>query len=502
MKKLTVRIICLVFTAAMLLLNSSCQFVEQNNGDTPHNTQTDTGISDTDTTDATDTTEPNKNPPPAVEATNTPQEAARQRLSKLPSTDLSLRSVIIATTNPEVICPSIDSDNEIIRIRKDIHRAAEEKFGTVIIQYVTDANTILTEAKNAYSTDMYYADLLSIPQNKLGVFHAEGILANMNSLPFADYTAEYYNQNINANAKFGSVQFGISGTANIELDKINCIYYNKTLLGACGVDNIYSVINEGKWTYDLLNELALTCAVQNQEVTPLGTTAATLDFIDTYASAQSIEFVSNIHSTPSIDYYETGEAEKIENIVTSLYNMIYKDKTLAKTKEDATKDLFTSDKLMFCFDNLTFIEKIPLTGIEWGILPIPKYSEEENYITPTSPDMQIFCVLANTPSYETSGLILEALNLAAHDYIDKTFKDTCIDYYLRDSGSVSMLNKIFDTVSCDFSHMFGPGITYVPDATYKVIQNAVTTRSTANYIYRNYHSAANRYLTAALAKYE
>ncbi len=500
MKKITVRILCLIFTAAILLLNSSCQFVTQNNGDTPHGTQTDTNRIDTDTPG---TTEPNKNPPPEVGQATTPQEAARQRLSALPSTDLSLRSVIIATTNPEVICPSIDSDNEIIRIRKDIHRAVEEKFGAVIIQYVTDANTLLTEAKNAYSTDMYYADLLSIPQNKLGVFHAEGILANMNSLPFADYSAEYYNQNINTNAQFGSVQFGISGTANIELDKINCVYFNKALLGACGVENVYSLVNEGKWTYDLMNVLALTCAAQNKDVTPIGTTHVTADFIDTYASAQNIEFVSNIHSAPSIDYFEkTDQAEKIENIVTSLYNMIYKDKTLAKTKEDATKNLFTSGGLMFCFDNLTFIEEIPLTGVEWGILPMPKYSEEENYITPASPDMQIFCALANTPSYETSGLILEALNLAAHDYIDKVFKDTCIDYHLRDSGSVSMLNKIFDTISCDFAHMFGPGITYVPDATYKVIQNAVTTRSTANYIYRNYRTAANRYLTTALAKYE
>ena len=65
-----------------------------------------------------------------------------------------------------------------------------------------------------------------------------------------------------------------------------------------------------------------------------------------------------------------------------------------------------------------------------------------------------------------------------------------------------MLNKIFDTVSCDFAHMFGSGISYVPEVTYKLIQNTVTTRSTANYIYRNYSTAANRALAAALAKYE
>ena len=504
MKKLIPRFLCLIFIVSTLLLNSSCGVIVWNSGDKPDGTtdsispDTDPPSSNTPETDAPDISYPVI--PPEVK---NPREAARERLSALPSTDLGSRTIIIATTNPEVVCPSIDTDNEIVRIRSDIHRAVEEKFGASIIQYTTDAATLLAEAKNAYNTDMYYADLFSIPQNKLGVFHTEGILANMNSLPYANYFADYYNQNINENARLGSVQFGISGTANIEFDKINCVYYNKTLLGACGIDNIYSAVNEGKWTYDLLNELSLTCAAQNTEVTPIGTTATTADFIDIYASAQNIEFVSNIHSSPSIDYYETGESEKIENIVTRLYNMIYKDKTLAKTKESATKELFTSGKLMFCFDNLTFIEEIPLTGIEWGLLPMPKYDEQqESYISPSSPDMQIFCALSNTPSYETSGLILEALNLAAHDYIDKAFKDNCIDYHLRDSGSVHMLDKIFDTVSCDFTHIFGPGITYVPNATYTAVQNAVTTRSTVNYYYRNYRTAANRYLTAALAKYE
>lgn len=491
MKTIGKHILAFLAAAAVLLSAASCGMPEWNIPEVPP--------SDT----QTDTPNTEAHPPSKLPQSEHSPKTPAERLSALPDTDLSLRSVIIATTSPEVICPSIDSDNEIIRLRKDIHRAVEEKFGAVIIQYVTDVNTLLSEAKNAYSTDMYYADLLTIPQNKLGVFHAEGILANMNSLPFADYSATYYNQSINDSAKLGSIQFGISGTANIELDKINCVYFNKSLLSECGIDDIYSLVNEGKWTCDRLNELALTCAAQSTEATPIGTTATTADFIDTYASAQDIEFVRNIHSAPSIDYFETGESEKIENIVTSLYNMIYKDKTLAKTKENVTKELFTSGKLLFCFDNLTFIEEIPLTGIEWGILPMPKYNEEqENYISPASPDMQIFCALSNTPSYETSGLILEALNLAAHDYIDKAFKDTCIDYHLRDSGSVRMLDKIFNTVSCDFAHLLGAGITYVPNATYTAIQNAVTTRSTVNYFYRNYRTAANRALTAALAKYE
>ena len=51
---------------------------------------------------------------------------------------------------------------------------------------------MLDAALEAVAADMYYADLLAIPLSSLGAFMQAGILMNMYSLPYTDYTKSYY----------------------------------------------------------------------------------------------------------------------------------------------------------------------------------------------------------------------------------------------------------------------------------------------------------------------
>ena len=134
---------------------------------------------------------------------------------------------------------------------------------------------------------------------------------------------------------------------------------------------------------------------------------------------------------------------------------------------------------------------------------MPKYDEtDEAYISPMSTSAPIFCALGNTPSYETSGLVLEALNAAAHDYTINAYLNERIDYHLRDTQSVYMLEYILKNPTLDFSHMFASGVSGLANAAYNAVVNAVTTRSTLDNLYKNNKAAANRALTAAVQIYE
>lgn len=502
MKKVIKRALCMIFIVSVLLFQSSCGIIvwNENGADTD-----DTSAPTSDT--SSDTNSGDIKPPEADDSIDAqpkaPSELARERLEALLDRDLSTSKLIIATSDREALRPTGDTGSAASRARGDAFRAVEEKYNTEILLSGYDTAALLEAAKTAYNTDMYFADLIAIPQNMLGFFHAEGILANMNSLPFTNYSAEYYNHGINEQAKIGSVQFGISGAINFDPDKINCVYFNRMLVTACGVEDIYSLVREGEWTFDTVSELSLMANDANQSILGIGARVPTLDFIDICASAQGMKYVNTSADVPTVDYFSGDFADHATGIVTRLYNMIYKDKIVAQTEGDTTHHIFTTGSLLFCVDNLSYAQKIANSESEWGILPMPKYnSEQEVYISPTDGDMQIFCALANTPHFETSGLILEALNCAAYGYVDRAYKDTCIDYYLRDSGSIGMLDVIIDSAAYDFAHMFASGVTNLENATYKAVQNAVTTRSTLSYYYNYYRNSANRYIAAAWEKYE
>ena len=112
------------------------------------------------------------------------------------------------------------------------------------------------------------------------------------------------------------------------------------------------------------------------------------------------------------------------------------------------------------------------------------------------------CALASTPNYETSGLILEALNASYYGYTNEVYMNERINYCLRDNDSINMLELIIDGATSDFAHMFASGFTNLANATYSAVINAVTTRSTLTSLYQNWHTAADNELAAAATIYE
>lgn len=503
MKKNINRTLITLLLLCTLLVQPSCGFIKWNNDGTA---VSDTSAADTSAQDSISDTVPSDSAADTSAVTEPvdPSKDARGRLASLPERDLSSSALIIAVVDANTVCPNFESTDAVIIARSDVRRAVEEKYNAIILQNVTDAASMLTAAKEAYNSDMYYADLISIPQSQLGAFHAEGILANMNSLPFTDYTAEYYDQSINGSARLGGIQFAVSGAANLNPDYLSCIYFNRTLADQCGLEDVYTLVKEGKWTWDKLGELALTAKSANSSVTGLGAFAQTAALVDLAASSQDIVYVSGTESSaPIVDFLGNAQAERAKKAVDTMYRLLFTDGTYSKTAGNDTRALFSSGTLLFTADTLDYMTQISSGSVEWGILPMPKQDEAQNsYISPLSADAPIFCALANTPSYETSGLLLEALNAAAHDYIADVYMNDRIDYHLRDTQSVYMLEYIIDGAASDFAHMFASGIKGLENASYKAIQNAVTTRSTLDQLYRNNKNAANRALLAAVQKYE
>ncbi len=495
-KKLGSRLCAALLLITLLCTQSGCGFIVFNNGTTTPSDASNPVQTDTQHTgevfDETTT-------PSASVALPDPLETLRDHLSSLPNRDLGATSVIIAVTD-ETVCPT-PSDDPVTIARLDAQRAVEDKYNTSIIAIERTPDEMFEAVRNAYNSDMYYADILSIPQSMLGMYYSAGVLANLYSLPHTDFDAPYYNSSVISAASAGSGLYGVSGAANFNPDYLGCVYFNRNMVKQYTDEDMYSIVNNGKWTWDKLAELAK--AVENVDgIYGHGSPLTSGEYAELAARSQGITYVNNQDGTvPTVNYLDAAVSSNVKGIIARMYAMLFTDRSYSKLTGTELRELFVSDSLMFMTDTVKAGSELS-GNTEWGILPMPKLDEAQaDYISPLSDDAPIFCVIKNTPKYETSGLVLQALNVASHKYVTEAYINKQMNYVLRDSGSINMLEIICKTASADFAHLYASGISYLETATYGAVAKAVTTRSTIDSLYRNYKNAANRALASKIKVY-
>ena len=128
-------------------------------------------------------------------------------------------------------------------------------------------------------------------------------------------------------------------------------------------------------------------------------------------------------------------------------------------------------------------------------------NDQSGYFTPTADDAPVFCALLNTPNYETSGLILEALNEASYEYIDDIYFSELRDWRLRDNSSVNTLGVILDSKRTDFTKLMSSGFTNLAAATCEAVRSAVTSTLSLTAIYNRYATACERELMSSTVIY-
>ena len=496
------RIAAAVLLTAMLCQLPSCGFIVFNDPDAETAPVTTEPVE----TDPPVTTEAVTTAAPETEAHASGGELARQRLDKLPDRDFEGAPVIVATVDNVTICP-MEADDAAGAVRADSRRAVEEKFNTTIIANKTDTAAMLSDVKTAINSGMYYADLMAIPLSSVGSFWASGALGNLYTLPYASYDADYYHADVIDAAHAGEALYAASGAANFNPDHLSCVYFNRTLAKEAGIGDLYQLVRDGNWTWDKLREYSMAAQRSINGITGLGSYAENAAFIDLAATAHDIDYTtSSAGAVPTVNYLDrAGVSDRAKAVVETMYNILYKDSAILKNTGSAVRTAFSGGTLLFSVDRLSFIPEIADGKTEWGILPLPKYdASQSDYLSPLPDDAPVFCIPANVTSVENPGLILEGLNLAAAGYVTDTWMNERINYHLRDSASISMLDIILEDVTADFAHLYASGFTNLANATTKAVYNGITTRSTIDTLYKNYSAAANRDIAAKikLSEYE
>lgn len=288
----------------------------------------------------------------------------------------------------------------------------------------------------------------------------EGCLYDIETLPNINTSNSWWDQSAKRDLTIsGSLYYTHGALSTINDDFTFCVVFNKDLYKSIigqSTDQLYQLVEDGKWTFDKLDELAKVGAKDlNGDQTMDSRDMFGLMLWDSELNA-SINAVGNKFASINEDgkVELTLYSEKTNEVVNKMVTIGHSDYAYNfqhPSGNVAWYDMFTQNQVLFFMSMFNEVERFRDMQTDYGIIPNPKLDEESPYYAPVSNWHSAFIsVPAMIDDEDKVSNIIELLGYHSEKtlspaYYEKTLKGT----YVRDDESVDMLdiilgNRIYD----------------------------------------------------------
>ncbi len=444
-----------------------------------------------------DTTVKEDTPPDYVIIENDFTETVNRHLQSIGRADFEGATVMIATPKASLIsedeCGVVMADTVSVR-----NSLVEDKFNVSLYAKSVDADTMFAEVSNAERAGDYYADILMVPQYYLSQYVTAGLLFNLCSLPFFDFSAGYHIESGVSAGVGGSKGYAVGGYATLDPDVLPAVFFDKELVEAAGLESPYDLVRNNEWTWDRFFEYTAAVGTVNEKRSAEGLEAVySYGFQNVATSFADIIYVSEggsfinagrgVAPTVAINYDESLHAMTTAQ---TLYNDTFKNHNSLEAI-----NAFAEGRSMFLIDRLGTAKIISNSTAKWGVVPLPKGSvEQEGYKTLASSDVLLFAVPAGCNNAETVSRVISGLSAASLGYMTDAYVTESMYYYLRDNDSVEMVEKICYSAYFDMAYSFGPYDIAIANSTYFAARNVYECNGDMNFYLSRFQIRANNAL--------
>lgn len=323
---------------------------------------------------------------------------------------------------------------------------------------------VVNQLKNTIGPDCPY-DIVSTSAYTAFENTAAGICHNLNDIDHIDLDQNYWAPYYNAGATIGNQQYFATGAISLSLRRfIFVTFFNPKLTEDRGIENLYDVVNDGRWTLDYQAEIIngvheeLDGVEGKTEGDFYGLVTNHHICVDPYWSACDVKIMGKDDDDYLI--FEP-ELEKLDNILNKLKE-IYKRSggTYSYTgksgdvDQDEIRAKFTSEYAMMVTLRLLECEADDFRNMEsYGILPMPKYDDEqENYYSHAHDQFAVYGVISSVPTTEIDdiGAVLECMAIEGYRTVTPAYFEVALKgKYSKDPQSWEMLDKIVNNVKID-----------------------------------------------------
>lgn len=297
-----------------------------------------------------------------------------------------------------------------------------------------------------------------------------GSIYDLNDIPNIDLTQRWWSQSLNSSMSIAKHQFYATGDIFIIDNKATRVFFlNKDLQNDLGMTSAYSLVLEGKWTYDAYFEM---CEKATADLDGDGKMTRPNDRYGTMAQA-TLGGVLYLGSGESFTKKDADDIPYIsctnERAMTVMSVINEKLAVATSISQDGTQSIgsqpdnvyyFMEGRVLFAPEVLAHIETMRDCEVDIGILPAPKYEEaqEKYWCYADGYCVNVVSIPVTVTDTDSVGYVLESMSADSLNNLKPAYYDICLTKkYVRDPESVQMLDLIFDGVVMDNANIFSWG---------------------------------------------
>ena len=311
--------------------------------------------------------------------------------------------------------------------------------------------------------DVYFTHVISGTAAMIG----DGLFREWSAVPHLDFEQPWWNKTAITNLNIANKMFYLSGSLSIQDPML--LVFNKTLLQNLALEDPYKLVREGKWTIEKLNELSI---VASKDLNGDGKLEQTddqfgLEFGICWQSPSLMYACDEITVIIDAEGYPTVTLDNQKKI--EAYEKIYEllwggEKTYCfngTTTQTANHPHMGIDsgRVLFCQYNLFTCENLRAADVEYGILPLPKYDENQSgYMTNSWTGMYGLPVCVGEEKLDMIGIVMESMSALGHKEVIPVYYDILLkEKVSRDDDSRDMLDIILAGIVFDSGLNFQAG---------------------------------------------
>lgn len=347
--------------------------------------------------------------------------------------------------------------------------AVEDRLGIVITETGLHYSKVMDEVKATVlaSEDAY--DAMTLMAYNLMTTAQQKMLLDTAALTEIRTDMPWWNRNAIRDMAIGPREYMMIGDVNLMFyESYYAIFFNKTVADKFQIPDPYTLVNEGKWTYD-----AYYGAAKQVSADVNGDGAHTAD-ADSFGVAmhsnagQSMilalgasPLTRDNDGYPVYDGLSEAFIDAYGKIMT-LYTdgaVTVKSGTAGVEKVDGGyQGVFKTDRALYMMEVLGTLPELRDMESEFGIVVLPKADEGAEYVSPVYHGAIGLCVPVTVSDADRTGVVLENLAAESNRTVRGVYYDVVLGSKLvRDEASVASLDTILDSGRFEIGYVYNWG---------------------------------------------
>ena len=378
----------------------------------------------------------------------------------------------------------VNSEEETGEILADTvyrrNRVVEDRLNVTIKDIPMNEGSVYTTLRNTVSAGDLTYDVAWLSVGSAFQAAQTGLLHNMYDVPNINLSKHYWDQDAVKSFTINNQVYSILGDISTSASMFtHLLAFNKKVAQDAGLDNLYQLVLDGKWTFDKLSEIIRSSGIE-QDLNGDGA----YDWQDKYVFSVSMAVFDALYTGSgerwvakdstgnlALSEFTPRKADVLDKIA-----QMFADTTKAVENGDVTRgapqtlgksghyvlhEMFIEDRVLFVDVDIGLMMDYREMESGYGVLPLPKYDEsQENYAVYSYPMYPMVGIPASLDSEQSarSGAVLEALASLSYTTLTPVFYNLALENkFTRDEESIAMLDVILRNKTFDIMDLYSWG---------------------------------------------